>query len=105
MQVLPFWRATGLCARATLGALLIAAIAFGMAAVVGKSVTWPTGSRVVIAAIVFIAVGITITAGYEVYAVSTGRWRYDETMPTVVGIGALPLLQWLLLPLMEAMLF
>jgi len=52
-----------------------------------------------------VIIGIGITAGYEVLAVSTGKWRYAETMPTLFGIGVLPLLQWLLLPIIEVMLF
>jgi len=105
MKELPVWRAAFLCARATLGDLLITAIAFGVAALVGKSVKWPAGPRVIIAAIAFVIIGIAITVGYEVFALSTGRGRYDDTIPTIFGIGALPLLQWLLLPLIEVMLF
>lgn len=105
MMELPFWRAALLCARATLGDLLITAIAFGVAAIVGKSVEWPAGPRVVIATSVFVIVGVAVTAGYEVFALATGRWRYDDTMPTLFGIGATPLLQWLILPLIEVGLF
>lgn len=105
MQGLPFWRATLQCARATFGDLVITAIAFAVAAVVGKSTTWPTESRIVSAGIVFVTVGIASAAGYEVFAVSTGRWHYAETMPMFFGVGALPLLQWLLLPPIEVVLF
>src|SRR5216684_724943 len=104
MQGLSFWRATSFCTRATLGDLLITALAFGIAALAGRSATWPTESRIVAAGIVFVTVGIAIAAGYEVFAVSTGRWHYAETMPTFFGVGALPLLQWLLLPPIEVML-
>ena len=105
MRGLPFWRATSLCARATLGDLLITATAFMVAALVARSATWPTGPRFLSAAVTFVAVGVAITAAYEVVALSRAMWRYDETMPTLFGIGALPLLQWLLLPLIEVMLF
>ena len=105
MQGPPLWRTTLVCARATLGDLVITAMAFGIAALVGKSTRWPTGPRVVIAAITFVVVGITITVVYEIFALAKGMWRYDETMPAVFGIGALPLLQWLLLPVVEVLLF
>ena len=105
MQGLPLWRTTLVCARAALGDLVIAVIAFGIAALVGKSTMWPTGPRVVIAAITFVVVGIAITAAYEIFALANARWRYDQTMPSLFGIGALPLLQWLLLPIVEVLLF
>ena len=105
MQGLPLWRTTIVCARATLGDLVITVIAFGIAALVGKSTRWPTGPRVVIAAITFVVVGITITVVYEIFALAKAMWRYDQTMPSLFGIGALPLLQWLLLPVVEVLLF
>lgn len=105
LQEMSFWRAAFMCTRATFGDLFITAIAFGVAALLGKGLSWPTGRHVVIATMAFVAVGIAITAGYEVFALSSGRWRYDETMPTLFGIGVLPLLQWLLLPIAEVSLF
>jgi len=82
MRGLPMWRATLTCARATFGDLVITALAFTLAALVGGGATWPTGRRVLLAAIVFIATGVAITAGYEHYALRRGMWRYDDTMPT-----------------------
>ena len=105
MQGLPLWRATLLCARATLGDLFITAVAFGAAAVIAKRLMWPASHHVVRGTITFIVVGMAIVAAYEVFALSTGRWRYDETMPTLFGVGVLPLLQWLLLPLIGVALF
>ncbi len=105
MQGLPFWQSAWRCTRATLGDLVITAVAFGIAALVARSTTWPAGPAVTIGAATFVGVGITITALYEVFALSTGRWSYGPTMPTIFGIGALPLLQWLLLPLLEVGLF
>ncbi|HVT02590.1 MAG TPA: hypothetical protein VHL58_04340 [Thermoanaerobaculia bacterium] len=105
MQGLPLSRATLTCARASFGDLVITALAFTLAALVGGGAKWPTSRRVLVAAAVFIATGIAITAGYERFALGRGMWRYDDTMPILFGIGALPLLQWLLLPLIEVMLF
>src|SRR6266581_791485 len=49
---------------------------------------------------------LVITAiGFEVFALSTARWSYGATMPTLFGIGVLPLLQWLLLPITEVWLY
>lgn len=101
MDALPFWTATWQCARATLGDLVITAVAFMIAAATARSILWPLKDHFLPAAAIFVATGLAITVGYEIFALSTGRWRYDETMPTVAGIGLLPLLQWLLLPLIE----
>lgn len=101
MEGLPFWKATSLCARATLGDLAITAISFALAAAAGRSLRWPVNRRYGLPAAIFILTGLTITAGYEMFALSSGRWRYSDEMPTLGGIGLLPLLQWLLLPLVE----
>src|SRR5438128_10093250 len=105
MHGLALLPATLLCFRAALGDLVITAIAFALAALVARSATWPAERLVVMPAAVFVAVSIAITVAFEVFALSTGRWRYAETMPTLFGIGVLPLLQWLLLPAAEVCLF
>src|SRR5712691_292703 len=104
MDGLPPIRATLLCFRAALGDLVVAAIGFAIAALVARAVTWPTRRRVLVPAIVFVAVGLAISIGFEVFALSAARWSYDDTMPTVFGIGLLPLLQWLVLPIAEMLL-
>src|SRR5436305_7588538 len=95
MQRLPLWRGTLLCFQAALGDLVVTGIAFAAAAILARSATWPMQRRAVIAAVVFVAVAMAITIAYERFALSTGRWRYGETMATLFGIGVLPLLQWL----------
>ena len=105
MQGLPFWHATLFCLRATLGDVVITAVAFVIAAALLKDATWPVGRRVMIASTVFIVVGVAMTVAYEHFALSSGRWRYDERMPTLFGLGVLPLLQWLFLPAVEILLF
>ncbi len=105
MRGLPFWRATLLCARAALGDVVIAAIAFAFAAAVAKSLAWPVNRRAALATVVFILTGLAISAAYEGIALRSGKWRYESRMPTLFGLGLLPLLQWCLLPIAEVMLF
>ena len=105
MRGLPLWRGTLLCFRAALGDLVITAIAFALAAMIAKSAIWPTERRVIIVTVAFIVTATAIAVAYEHLALSTGRWRYDETMATLFGIGMLPLLQWLLLPMIDVWLF
>jgi len=105
MQGLPFWHATLLCLLATIGDMVITAAAFAAAAAVVKDVVWPVGQRVVFATTLFIAFGLAISIAYELFALSAGKWHYGERMPTLLGLGVLPLLQWLAVPVIEVMLF
>lgn len=52
---------------------------------------------------IFLGVGLVVTILFE--ALATGmfqRWAYSDAMPRVpvIGTGLLPLLQWLLIPLL-----
>lgn len=104
MTGLPFWTATFLCLRATLGDLVITIVAFAAAAGTARVLMWPLRLRVV-PMLVFLATGMAITIGYEIFALRSGRWTYAEDMPTVFGIGLLPILQWSLIPPIEVALF
>jgi hypothetical protein len=48
----------------------------------------------------FVACGIVATAGIELAALRVGRWTYAARMPILplMGIGLVPLAQWLVLP-------
>ncbi len=100
MHSMPFWRATAFCARATAGDLVITTIAFSAAAMSGGR-HWPLLRQRLSPTLIFLTVGILLTVGSEIYAVSTGRWAYDERMPQIFGIGLSPLLQWIVIPLLE----
>jgi hypothetical protein len=100
MHSMPFWRATAFCARATAGDLVITTIAFSAAAM-SRGWHWPLLRRRLSPTLIFLTVGMLITVVSEIYAVSTGRWAYDERMPQIFGIGLSPLLQWIVIPLLE----
>lgn len=100
MQSMPFWKATAICARATAGDLVITAIAFSAAAIAG-GLHWPLILRRFGPGLIFLTAGILLTIGYEIYALSAGRWAYDERMPVIFGIGLTPLLQWIVIPPLE----
>ncbi len=100
MQSKSFWRATAICARATVGDLVITTIAFSAAAMSGGR-SWPLLRRRLSPTLIFLTVGMILTIGYECYAVFTGKWAYDERMPQIFGIGLSPLLQWIVIPLLE----
>lgn len=90
------------CTLATVGDTGISLIAFWSVAAVFKSRRWilqPSWWQ----SSLFILVGIIITASFE--ALATGvlnLWKYADSMPTLpfLGTGLLPLLQWLIIPLL-----
>ena len=102
---LSFWRATFLCARATVGDVVITAVAFALAAAAARSFYWPAQNRLLMPLAIFIAVGVAVTVAYEIHAVAVREWSYAETMPTVGGVGLLPILQWLMIPIAEVAVF
>ncbi|MGZ5492759.1 MAG: hypothetical protein ACXW3E_04400 [Thermoanaerobaculia bacterium] len=44
------------------------------------------------------AFGLLVAILIERWAVGSGRWRYEEAMPTIAGIGVMPLAQWIIVP-------
>lgn len=106
MAPLSFWRATLLCARATVGDVVITALAFAIAAASARSLHWPAKrSQSFLPFAIFIASGLAVTVAYELHAIAVGQWSYAETMPTIAGVGVLPILQWLVIPIAELAVF
>jgi hypothetical protein len=101
MDALSFWSATFFCARATAGDVVITAVAFVIAAAAAKSLRWPAAKRSLLPLAIFVAFGLGVTVAYEIRAVATREWTYADRMPTIVGVGLLPILQWLTIPIAE----
>lgn len=94
------WRAIQVCARATVGDVVIALVAFWSVAAACRSRRWILAATR-LQVVGFVAVGASITVVMEWLATQVlGRWAYAASMPTVPGleVGVSPLLQWLLLP-------
>ena len=99
MPAMAHWPATLVCLKATLGDVVIGVVAFAMAALVQRDRGWflaPTWRSLA----VFIGTGLLATVLLEWHALAQGRWSYGEMMPVVpgLGVGLLPLLQWIILP-------
>ena len=105
MNEMSFRAATLLCLLATMGDVVIVAIAYGVAMAVARRVEWFAGARTLSASVAFVSTGLVITVVYERWALSTGRWQYGPGMPVIFGIGATPLLQWIVLPLLFTVFF
>ena len=100
MPDLAHWDAVKICVFATLGDVGIALVAFWSVAAMSYARSWilsPSGQQV----LAFVTVGVLITVVAEWLATDVlNRWAYATSMPTLplLGIGLLPLLQWLILP-------
>lgn len=97
MDRLPFWTAAAWCARAAGWDVVISSAAYCAAALVARRLRWVQQRAWWLFAIYF-AVGLIVTIAIERWAISIGRWQYREAMPTIAGIGLLPLLQWVVIP-------
>ncbi len=54
--------------------------------------------------VAFLAIGLVITIVFEILATGPlNRWEYGELMPMVpvMGVGASPVAQWVILPLLQ----
>lgn len=105
MKGLPAWSATRLCFRATLGDVAITAVAFLAAALLEESPLWPLHLTTRRGWLAFLLVGLTFTIAIEIWATQHQRWIYDATMPTLFGIGLLPIAQWVVVPVLEIIVF
>lgn len=82
------------------GDVLIAVVAFLVAAMAFRDLDWPR-RRPWPAGALAVAVGLGFTVWSEWYNVTVlGAWVYAPAMPTVAGIGLTPLLQWLVVPVL-----
>jgi hypothetical protein len=86
-------------AHCTLGDLIILLVAYWVVALINKDRNWYLNA-VVANGFLFIILG----AGYTIYSEIMnvrikGTWGYTELMPVVpvIGVGAMPLLQWILI--------
>ena len=89
--------ATG-CLLAALGDVGITLVAYAAASAIAGRRWLFHPSRSARAAYLGLGIAVTIMLEYVNVRV-LHRWAYASGMPTVAGIGALPLVQWLVLPL------
>lgn len=102
MSTMEHWAGILVCTQATVGDVGFALTAFWIVAIIRRSRHWivyPTARDVV----VFLAVGIVLTIGFEYYYVEIAhRWAYAPWLPRVppFGTGLSPFLQWIIVPLL-----
>jgi len=94
------WAGTVRCLVAALGDVVIASLAYVATALVVRRTRWPLQQGWAWAAALWLAIGLGITVLFELWALERGRWAYGPAMPLLFGVGLLPLLQWLIVPLL-----
>lgn len=94
------WEGTVRCFVAATGDVLIASAAYVATALVVWRAAWPLQRRWVAPAALWLAFGLVITVLFELWALARGRWVYGPAMPLLFGVGLLPLLQWVVVPLL-----
>ncbi len=96
----PHWPATKVCAQAALGDAGMTLFAYWLIALGKRSRYWiQTPSRSGVFG--FVGFLVVLNVGIEKLATEhLGRWSYSDSMPIIplLGMGVLPLIQWLLLP-------
>jgi hypothetical protein len=104
MKGLPFWSATWICTRAAAADVALLALCFVIAALVARDGAWPLHPTLRATTTFFVAC-LLATVGIERWAIATTRWSYSDDMPVIFGVGALPLLQWVLIPALSVLVF
>ena len=105
MAELSFWTGTLVCLRATFGDLVITLASFFAVAAMVRTVAWPVRRLTATSLVLYLSLGLGITIVIEIIALRNDRWSYAADMPTLFGIGLLPLAQWIILPLVGLVLF
>ena len=99
MDGLSIWRITVNCTIASVGDAGIMVIAYAVASVVAKNRYW-LHNRAALPLATYLGTGQVITIAVEFWALrSNWGWRYAEKMPELFGIGVVPLLMWIVVPL------
>jgi hypothetical protein len=91
-----FWQHFPACFIATLGDVLVVLLIFGCFALIYRSVYWFSNMNVMKIILLMLS-GAVISVAMEVFALNTGRWAYSDMMPTIAGIGVLPILQMMII--------
>lgn len=82
----------------TIGDGLIGATGYLLTSLILREPNWPLRSPAA-GGVLIVLLGLLYTAASEWYHVHVAASRgYAQSMPTVFGVGASPLVQWLLLP-------
>jgi hypothetical protein len=94
----PLAQHVGTCLIAAVGDVLIAAVTYAAVAAAARRLDWIFENRSWMHTVAWMALGVTFTIVFERLALAGGRWTYSGLMPTVAGVGIVPLAQWVVVP-------
>ena len=99
MSHLSAWETTINCSLASLGDACIMVFAYFVASWAVNDRYW-LSSRIRKPVMVFLVTGLVITLVVEYFATSAAwGWKYSAKMPTLLGIGMVPIVMWIVVPL------
>ena len=100
MTAMPWWEATKLCAKASLGDAAMILLAYEAVAIAARDRRWIFAANA-LKLTAYAAMAAFLGLALEWYSLRLGRWRYGSWMPVdpLLGLGLGPLLQWVFLPL------
>lgn len=99
MSHLSAWETTINCSLASLGEAGIMVFAYFVASWAVNDRYW-LSSRIRKPVMVFLVTGLVITLVVEYFATSAAwGWKYSAKMPTLLGIGMVPIVMWIVVPL------
>ena len=89
------WSGWIICFKAALGDVLMVWFVLLTISAAARRLLWLRQPRWLAAGILL---GAIVAIAFELYSMATQRWAYSEWMPTVGGVGVLPVLQMMFLP-------
>lgn len=99
MDQLSAWEVTRSCGIASAGDAGIMVFAYWLASKASGERYWLQNASALSLA-VYLSAGLSITIVVEYLALrSDWGWRYDDTMPLIMGVGLVPLTMWIFVPL------
>lgn len=104
MDGMTIWEVTNSCALASFGDAGIMVAAAWIANRITGGGLWD--SRLNSTAVgIFLTIGLTATVAIEWLALrSAWGWQYSEAMPTISGVGLVPLAMWICVPIISLVL-
>jgi hypothetical protein len=88
----------------TVGDTMIASLGLFTSILIAGSAAWPNARFVAISILtVFFGLGYTIYSEWH-NTVITHAWSYTPSMPTMLGIGLAPVVQWVVVPVCKFLL-
>lgn len=95
----PHWAATIECARMAVADAVVVIAWYGASSMVSRSRWWLLRPSLV-PLVVYVGGGLTFTIFAELLSVwRWKRWSYAPSMPVILGVGVVPLVQWSVIPL------